>query len=323
MTFIRLGYVAMSTHVPNCSPSQTMTFAQFSKIKDKDAAIRKLERISISNLHNCWRLLIHNEANDIQFFRLSSKLIPLANHPEIPEWDYIDPLLEELAKLKSFITNHPKIRIDFHPDHYVILNSSNIDILKTSLRTLRMHYTLLEKMGINPEHRCVLHVGGGYGEHVQALEQFIHNWGLIPESIQRMVILENDDTTFTLTETLYLCEKLGIPIVFDYHHYLAHRLPIENWKDHWDRILNTWSNSKLPPKMHISSPRSDKEFRAHADFVDTGIFMDFLQQIKGSLPQLDCMIEAKQKDGALFQLMDQLQVYKDIVIIDGASFYIH
>ncbi len=37
----------------------------------------------------------------------------------------------------------------------------------------------------------------------------IHNWGLIPESIQRMVILENDDTTFTLSETLYLCEKIG------------------------------------------------------------------------------------------------------------------
>lgn len=35
------------------------------------------------------------------------------------------------------------------------------------------------------------------------------------------------------------------------------------------------------------------------------------------------MIEAKQKDGALFQLMDQLKVYKDIEIIDGASFYIH
>ncbi|MEI2472144.1 UV damage endonuclease UvsE, partial [Peribacillus frigoritolerans] len=122
---------------------------------------------------------------------------------------------------------------------------------------------------------------------------------------------------------LYLCEKLGIPMVFDYHHHLAHHLPNEDWKDHWDRILTTWSNSKLHPKMHISSPRSDKEFRAHADFVDTGMFMEFLQQIKGSLPHLDCMIEAKQKDGALFQLMDELKSHKDIEIIDDASFYIH
>ncbi|KRF67781.1 UV damage endonuclease UvdE [Bacillus sp. Soil768D1] len=322
MTLIRLGYVAMSTHVPNCSPSQTMTFSQFSKIKDREAAIRKLERISVSNLNNCWRLLIHNAAHDIQFFRLSSKLIPLVNHPEIPEWDYLEPISEELEKIKTYLTNQPAIRIDFHPDHFVILNSSNIDILKTSLKTLRMHFTLLKKMGLDPEHRCVLHVGGGYGEHEQALEQFIHNWGFIPESIQKMVILENDDTTFTLSETLYLCEKLGIPMVFDYHHYLAHRSASEKWVDHWNRILQTWDYSKLSPKMHISSPRSEKEFRAHADYVDPDMFMEFLQQIKGSLPQLDCMIEAKQKDGALFQLMDQLRAYPEIEMIDGASFYI-
>ncbi|MBK5480396.1 UV DNA damage repair endonuclease UvsE [Peribacillus sp. TH16] len=322
MTLIRLGYVAMSTHVPNCSPSQTMTFSQFSKIKDREAAIRKLERISVSNLNNCWRLLIHNAAHDIQFFRLSSKLIPLVNHPEIPEWDYLEPISEELEKIKTYLTNQPAIRIDFHPDHFVILNSSNIDILKTSLKTLRIHYTLLKKMGLDPEHRCVLHVGGGYGEHEQALEQFIHNWGFIPESIQKMVILENDDTTFTLSETLYLCEKLGIPMVFDYHHYLAHHSASEKWIDHWNRILQTWDYSKLSPKMHISSPRSEKEFRAHADYVDPDMFIEFLQQIKGSLPQLDCMIEAKQKDGALFQLMDQLRAFPEIEMIDGASFYI-
>ena len=323
MTLIRLGYVAMSTHVPNCSPSQTMTYSQFSKIKDKEAAIRKLERISASNLQNCWRLLIHNTAYDIQFFRLSSKLIPLVNHPEIPQWDYLEPIADELNKIKEFLISHPTFRIDFHPDHFVILNSSNIDILKTSLKTLKMHYMILKKIGLNPEHRCVLHVGGGYGENESALEQFIHNWGMIPEGIQRMIILENDDTTFTLSETLYLCEKLGIPLVFDYHHYLAHHSKDENWIDDWSRILNTWHHSKSPPKMHISSPRNEKEFRAHADYVDVNMFMDFLRHIKGSLPQLDCMIEAKQKDGALFQLMEQLKEFPEIEIIDGGSFYIH
>ena len=101
MTLVRLGYVAMSTHVPNCSPSQTMTFAQFSKIKDQEAGLRKLERIASSNLNNCRRLLIHNVAYDIHFFRLTSKIIPLANHPELPVWDYMSPLTEELEKIKK------------------------------------------------------------------------------------------------------------------------------------------------------------------------------------------------------------------------------
>ena len=57
---VRLGYVAMSMEVKNASPSQTMTFTQFQKIGDREAAIRKLERISISNLQNTFRLLKHN-----------------------------------------------------------------------------------------------------------------------------------------------------------------------------------------------------------------------------------------------------------------------
>ena len=53
------------------------------------------------------------------------------------------------------------------------------------------------------------------------------------------------------------------------------------------------------------------------------MFMEFLNQVKGSTPQIDCMIEAKQKDDALFTLMEQLKTYPEIEIIDGGSFYIH
>ena len=35
MTIVRLGYVAMSMELNNASPSQTMTFTQFQKIKDR------------------------------------------------------------------------------------------------------------------------------------------------------------------------------------------------------------------------------------------------------------------------------------------------
>jgi UV DNA damage endonuclease len=40
---VRLGYVAMSMHLQNASPSQTMTFARFSRMKDQEAAVRKIE----------------------------------------------------------------------------------------------------------------------------------------------------------------------------------------------------------------------------------------------------------------------------------------
>jgi UV DNA damage endonuclease len=317
---VRLGYVAMSVELQNASPSQTMTFAQFKRIQDRDAAIRKLERIAESNLENCLRLIKHNVGNQIHFFRLSSRLIPLANHEELLDWNYIKPLKEPLKKIADYLRSN-SMRIDFHPDHFVVLNTPDMEILKNALKTLTMHKALLKGLEIDLEHRCVLHVGGGYDDKEKALEQFISNWGLINPAIQKMIMLENDDTTFTVKETLYLCEKLGIPMVFDYYHHLANHQE-EDWQQDWERIVMSWNASPLPIKMHISSPRSDSEFRAHADFVDPEMFMRFLNTIKGSVPEIHCMIEAKQKDGALFKLISDLREKDNLKIIDQSSFLI-
>ncbi|CAM3954672.1 UV DNA damage repair endonuclease UvsE [Mesobacillus zeae] len=305
MTIVKLGYVAMSMHLQNASPSKTMTYKQFEQIADREAAIRKLERISVTNLNNCLRLLKHNELNEIEFFRFSSKLIPLANHEALPGWNYIKPLAEPLKEIADYLKAHP-MRVDFHPDHFVLLNTTKTDVLKMSVKTLAMHRRLLIGMGVDTEHRCVLHVGGAYADKEKALEMFIENWALIPLPIQRMIMLENDDKSFTMNDTLYLCEKLGIPHVFDYHHHLANP-GLENWEEHWKRTAATWENSPLPVKMHISSPRSEKDFRAHADYIDTRMFMDFLNAIKGSVPEIHCMIEAKQKDASLFRLAEELE----------------
>ncbi|GHH99662.1 UV DNA damage repair endonuclease UvsE [Neobacillus kokaensis] len=320
MTIVRLGYVAMSMELKNASPSKTMTFAQFQKIDDREAAIRKLERIALTNLEHTLRLLRHNAASDIHFYRLTSRLIPLANHEELLDWNYLKPLKGLLREIGDFAKTH-NIRVDFHPDHFVLINSMQEHILKNSIQTLKLHYLLLKAMGINPVHRCVMHVGGNYKETEKSLERFVDNWMDVPRPIQKMIMLENDDTSFTLEDTLYLCEKLEIPLVFDYHHHLAHHQN-PNWEDSWDRVIQTWRHSPLPIKMHISSPKSDKEFRHHADYVNSEMFFDFLRVIKGSVELIDCMIEAKRKDEALFHLMDEIKKRQDVEIIDGSSFHL-
>jgi UV DNA damage endonuclease len=320
MTTVRLGYVAMSTELKNASPSQTMTYAQFQKIEDREAALRKLERIALSNLHNTLRLLKHNAASDIRFYRLTSRLIPLANHEELLDWDYLSPLQEKLQEIGEFAKKH-EMRIDFHPDHFVLINSPQKEIFKNSIKTLKLHYMLLKGMKIDATHRCVMHVGGNYKETEKSLERFVDNWMDVPQSIQKMMMLENDDTSFNLEDTLYLCEKIGIPLVFDYHHHLAlHRE--DNWSANWGRVVETWENSPLPIKMHISSPKNEKEFRHHSDYVDMEMFFHFLKEIKGSIPHIDCMIEAKKKDEALFHLMEEIKHREDVEIIDGSSFYV-
>lgn len=320
MTIVRMGFVAMSMELKNASPSKTMTFTQFQKHEDRAAAIRKLERIALENLENTYRILKHSLFNDIHFYRFSSKLIPLANHEELPGWDYLQPLKGKLAEIGSFVKEH-HMRVDFHPDHFVVLNSPSRDVFINSVKNLKMHYLLLRGMKLDPTHRSVLHIGGNYKDTELSLERFVEQWSDVPMPIQQMIMLENDDTSFTLEDTLYLCEKLGIPLVFDYHHHLAfHR--DKTWEDKWDRVVDTWKTSPLPIKMHISSPKSEEKFRHHSDYVDINMFFKFLNEIKGSVPQIDCMIEAKQKDEALFTLMKQIKHQENIEMIDGSSFYI-
>lgn len=321
MTIIRLGYVAMSVHLPNSSPSHTMTYTYFQKLADREAAINKLASIAKKNLHNCLRLLRYNLEHDISFFRFSSKLLPLGTHEVLDDIDIYEPLAEEFIAIRTFLQENPNVRVDFHPDHFVILNSPKGEVLQQSIKTLRMHEEILRQFGLDPTHRCVLHVGGKYGDKEKALEQFIHNWGFVPQSIQSMMILENDDKTFTVADTLYLCEKLGVPLVFDLHHHEANN-DGASWEKYWERICATWKDSPLPMKMHISSPRSETNFRAHADYIDPVPLQYFFERIKGTVPQVDVMIEAKKKDEALFQLVRDLKEQAQYEWIDGASFYI-
>jgi UV DNA damage endonuclease len=318
MTIVRLGYVAMSMELKNASPSKTMTFTQFQKYDDREAAIRKLERIALENLENTHRLLKNNYFNEIHFYRFSSKLIPLANHKDLSGWDFMKPLKGKLAEIGSYVQEH-KMRVDFHPDHFVVLNSPKADVLMNSVENLKMHYLLLKGMKLDPTQRCVLHIGGKYNDTEKSLERFLTNWSDVPVPIQQMIMLENDDTSFTLDDTLYLCEKLGLPLIFDYHHHLAHHRN-ENWQENWDRVVATWTASPFPIKMHISSPKSEDKFRHHSDYVDVDMFFRFLDEVKGTIPQIDCMIEAKQKDKALFMLMKEIKERRNVEIIDGSSF---
>lgn len=96
---VRFGYVAMSTVIKDCSPSKTMTMVSFKKLDDREAALRRLENIARMNLHNTLRLMKHNVASDIMVYRLTSKIIPLATHPDLQDWNPFAVLAEEFAEV--------------------------------------------------------------------------------------------------------------------------------------------------------------------------------------------------------------------------------
>jgi UV DNA damage endonuclease len=321
---VRLGYVAMSTVVQNASPSKTMTATNFAKIADREAAIRKLEQIAADNLHNTLRLLRHNRAHDIHLYRFSSKLIPLIGHELLEGWDPIPRLTPDFAAIGNYVKEHG-MRVSFHPEHFTVISTPRKDVLASSIADLERHAQMLDAMGLDESAKCNIHVGGTYGDKEAAGLRFIEQFLSMPETIRRRITLENDDKTFNAAETLAICEEVGVPLVLDIHHHAVNNQG-EEASELWPRIMRTWTDyagiPDLPPKIHASSPKDEKNIRSHADYVDADQLMKFLRAIAPLTPHLDIMLEAKMKDSALFQLMQDIDSMPDVDKIDQASFSI-
>jgi UV DNA damage endonuclease len=318
---VRLGYVALSLELKNSSPNKTVTWKNLQKV-DPAHWISKLRLLAQENLKNQLRLLKYNKGEQIFVYRFTSKLIPLATHEEAASgWDYPTDLKSEFKEIGDYV-KESGMRVSFHPDHFVNLNSPKSGVVESSLKDLDYHLRQCLAMGLGETMKFNIHIGGAYQDKRTSLERLYENWQLVPESIQNRITFENDDKTYTALETLEACEKLHVPMVLDIHHHrcnnegndLGSLLPA---------IFATWKDSVIPPKIHLSSPRgteSGAAFRSHADYVEPEDLLPFLQLAKKYTDHLDVMIEAKNKDMALKKLMKDLKQVSEIKILNEASF---
>lgn len=192
-------------------------------------------------------------------------------------------------------------RVSMHLPDYCVMNSepSKFDIVKSYLDYFEKLFNLMD---LDSKTKVVSHVGGGYGDKVKAVDRLYTNFLSLPTKSRERLVLENDDVTYTAAETLGICRKLKIPMVLDIHHHQCIN-DGEEIADLLPDIFSTWEDR--PPKVHISSPKSDKEFRAHADYVDSEQFISFAYTAL-RIGAFDAMIEAKMKDLALLQLFEEL-----------------
>ena len=129
---------------------------------------------------------------------------------------------------------------------------------------------------------------------------------IILKHLQTRLIIENDDKIYTAHETLTLCKQLDIPMVLDVHHHNCNNEG-ENIYDMLGEIFGTWNKQQLPPKIHFSSPRDGELDRKHADYIDASSFIDFIENSRIVNTDFDVMLECKEKDIALFKLVDDIK----------------
>lgn len=317
----RLGYVAMTMSLVDCSPSGTITVAAFNKLPDETTRLHKLRKITGSNLENTLRILRYNLAYNIKVYRLTSKLIPLATHPLIRHWDYTGDFEKELKEIGDFIKEN-NFRISAHPDHYTLINSTSDKVLEDSIEDLDYHVRLYETMGLHDfKYKLVMHVGGLYKDKKSSIERFKENFIKLPDRIRKRLTVENDDKSYTAADVLEICKDLKIPMVVDIHHHNCINNG-ENLEELLPSIFDTWKGEYFNPKVHFSSPKSDKDFRSHADFLEVDEFEKFLWSAKKVNRDFDIMLEAKSKDAALLKLSGELKELTGVKQINEGEFEI-
>ena len=309
---IRLGYACITETLTGITTSSSYTYTNYTKEQNKT----KLDRIIKSNLTDLGKILDYNISNNIHFYRLSSKLIPLATKKEVV-FNYLSKYDKYYEYLSKKIEDS-RMRVDLHPDQFCVLNSINKDIVKNSIEILKYHYNILNKLKIKNK-VLVLHVVSNAFGKSNSLTRFINNYMILPKSIRDTIVVENDDKVFNIKDCLYLNEKLNVPIVLDYHHHFCNNDGI-NLYDYIEDIFNTWKN--INPKVHFSSPKNltKKEIRSHNDYIDSNKFIEFVENIKHLDYDIDIMIEAKKKDEALFRLIRELKYKTNYKFIDDTTF---
>ena len=292
---IRLGYACICNSIEE--HMHTITYTNY--LKDKN----KINDIVKQNFEVLKKIVTYNNKNNIHFYRLSSNFIPCAS---IIEYDYPNIFKKEFKEISKLI----KGRFDMHLSEYCILNSTNKEVVKRSIDEIKYHYKLLKCFKVKPN--LIIHIGSKSFGKENSITRFINNFNKLPNCLKNALLIENDDKVFNVEDTLKLCQKIKRPMVLDVHHHNCNKTE-KDLSNYLNEIFNTWDTT---PKIHFSSPKNKKDFRAHNDYINSYDFINFIKLIDRDI---DVMLEAKAKDDALFRLVRELKYKTNYIFLDETT----
>lgn len=295
---LRLGLCCMFAAEPIKFRTTTATaMLRLTKLERLD----RLAELCLANAQALAASLEYCARSGIGAFRVNSQILPVKTHPtagyDVRELPGCAVILARFHECGDFAKANG-IRLSFHPDQFVVLNSPNPKTLEHSLAELAYQSEVAEWIGADTVN---IHGGGGYGDKVAALRVLRANIERLPQAIRSRLTLENDDKVYAPEDLLPVCRDTGVPLVYDVHH---HRCLPDGMSvgQATERARATWNRE---PLFHISSPiegwNGPKPERHH-DYIDVA---DFPKEWLGW--PLTVEVEAKAKELAVKRLLTELR----------------
>jgi len=291
---LRLGLCCQFTREPIKFRTTTATAMMRLPRADQLARLADLCR---SNADALIASLDYCGLHGIGAFRINSQILPLKTHPQVGyDMNELPCGKEIVARFRECgaFAQERGLRLSFHPDQFVVLNSPNPRTLKHSLAELNYQAEVGEWVGADSIN---IHGGGAYGDNTAALRTLRENIEPLPAPVRSRLTLENDDKIFTPSDLLPVCVDTGVPLVYDVHHHrcLPDGLGVVTATE---RAIATWNRE---PLFHISSPlegwRGPRPER-HNDYINP---RDFPLAWKRLVVTVE--VEAKAKELAVLKLL--------------------
>ncbi|KAF4589663.1 putative UV-endonuclease UVE-1 [Ophiocordyceps camponoti-floridani] len=304
----RLSSIVDHRH-PLTDPSQpehaTKNRPDKTKPADVERGLAFVQSLGVANAADIPKMLRWNDKYGIKFMRLSSEMFPFASHKE--HGYKLAPFASDVLAEAGRVAGELGHRLTTHPGQYTQIGSPRPEVVKAAVRDLEYHDEMLSLLKL-PEQQdrdavMILHMGGMFGDKSATLDRFRREYALLSDGVKRRLVLENDDVVWSVHDLLPICEELDIPLVLDFHHHNIVFDPVmrEGTRDIiglFDRIKATWTKKGIRQKMHysesVAGAVTSRNRRKHSARVKT---------LPPCASDMDLMIEAKDKEQAVFELM--------------------
>jgi UV DNA damage endonuclease len=257
-----------------------------------------VSELALLNAKDLIKILEWNRLNGINFFRLSSAMIPWGDNIDITQLKDYKEIKLELKKAGDY-AKFWNMRINSHPGPFNVLPSPNESVVQKTFADLELHGKIFDLMGLSktPYNNINIHCNGVYGDKQSAMDRLITNFKRLSPSVRKRLTLENDDkaSMYSVRDLMYIHENTGIPIVFDYHHHqfctgdLSEEDALKLAATTWPKGITQEVHYSESKALHENNPKEKPQ--AHSYLINA------LPNTYGL--DLDIMVEAKGKELAI------------------------
>jgi UV DNA damage endonuclease len=281
------------THSEQCR-FRTITRSRYLSLGEAERE-RALEGVYWDNLNRLHGAISFCARAGIKLYRMPSSLFPMSDEPAG------DRIMRSLGSLMSGVGRRAErlgIRVLMHPEQFVVLSSDSRKVIRTSIAILCKLALSMDLMGLPRSPWSTMIVHGGRGGRGRFLAKMIP---MLPEEIRTRLSLENDEYAYGADEILDVCQRAGVPMVFDNHHHVIHDKLADPDDPSIERYVRLAAGTWPDPSwqlVHLSNGAEGIHDQRHSDLIDT------FPRAYASVPWIE--VEAKGKERAIAALRSTL-----------------